>query len=56
MLRGVDLLLVTDVSGQSIVSTFKGQAARIFLGCCFFEDENDWLSRNLFNWLQICAT
>jgi hypothetical protein len=49
MLRRIDWYSVTDFSGQPIVSTFKGQAVRFFLDCCFLEDGTDKLSRNIGN-------
>jgi hypothetical protein len=49
MLYSVDWLLGTEVSGQTIGPTFKGQAAQeeFFVHCLIFEDGTDELSRNV---------
>jgi hypothetical protein len=53
MLRSASWLLVTEVSGQTIGTIFKGQAVHgnlaLFLDCLVLKDEPNRLSRNISN-------
>ena len=52
MLRCVEWLSVTDVSGQPIAPIFKGQVVQEFFACLTLEDGND-ISRNVGTVLTI---
>ena len=53
MLRSVDWQLVTDVSAQCVLQMYRCEAA--FLDCLILEDGTNGLSRNIGNYIPICA-
>jgi hypothetical protein len=58
MLRSVSCLLVSDVPGQTIGPTLKGQTVKeeLLLDCLALEGRTDRFSRNVGNDLPIYAT